>query len=74
MVRETERFTDLTQEGSNGEPDEEGDEESQPGAVKGTHVGTGEREEFDLRSAVILIRIDGERVGLKLFPEGRREL
>merc|ERR1719446_462476 len=59
---------DLGQERSNGEPDEEGNEETPPRHVEGSHVGAGERTKLDGGGLVILVRIDIDPVLVVLLP------
>jgi hypothetical protein len=61
---------DLGKKRSNGEPDEKGNEETQPREVEGSHVGTREVAKLDLISSVILIRVDDKSVRIVLFPFG----
>ena len=53
-----ESSTDLGKKRSDGEPDEKGNEETQPREVEGSHVRAGEAAKLDLGGSVILIRVD----------------
>ena len=70
LLGHAQRGLDFGKKGRNGEPDEEGREESHPGAVEGAHVGTFEAEELDFGGLVILIGVDLEVVGLVLLDFG----
>ena len=68
LLVEADSVTDLGQEWSDGEPDEEGDEEPPPRAVKGSHVWTGKAAKLNFLGTVILIRIDLDGIGLVFLP------
>ena len=70
LLRNSQCGLNLGEERGDGEPDEEGSEESHPGAVEGAHVGTGEAEELDFGGLVVLVGIDLEVVGLVLLYFG----
>ena len=65
-----ESSTDLGKKRSDGEPDEKGNEETQPREVEGSHVRAGEAAKLDLGGSVILIRVDVKGVGVVLLPFG----
>ena len=58
MLGDSDRVTDLREERGGGEPDEEGDEKTPPGKVKGAHVRAGKGAELDLFGTVVLVGID----------------
>mmetsp|Transcript_20710 Transcript_20710/g.43335 ORF Transcript_20710/g.43335 Transcript_20710/m.43335 type:complete len:522 (+) Transcript_20710:1409-2974(+) len=62
LVGELEVVADLAEDGGDGKPDEKGDKEAPPGAVKGHHVGPCQRAELDLRGLVVLFAVDGDIV------------
>jgi len=68
LLGKAESGTDLREERRNGEPDEKGDEETPPGAVEGSHVGSREVAELDFGRLVILVGIDSDRVRAVLLP------
>jgi hypothetical protein len=67
LLGEIKGVLDLRQERGNGEPDEESNEETPPRAVEGSHVRASKTAKLDLSSLVILVRVDGDRVGLVLL-------
>jgi len=60
--------TDLGKKRGNGEPDEEGNEETQPGEVEGSHVWAREVAKLDLISSVILFGVDLKLVRVVFLP------
>ena len=67
LLGQVEGRPDLREKRSDGEPDEEGDEETPPRAVEGTHVWAGEVAQLDLAGLVILVGVDLQGVSLILF-------
>jgi len=59
---------DLSQERSDGEPDEESNEETPPRHVEGSHVRAGKGTKLDGGGLVILVRIDVDEVLVVLLP------
>lgn len=70
LLGEGKIISDFREKRGDGEPDEEGNEETPPGHVEGTHVGTGERAELDSSGSVILVGIDINVVRVVLLPLG----
>mmetsp|Transcript_49771 Transcript_49771/g.105830 ORF Transcript_49771/g.105830 Transcript_49771/m.105830 type:complete len:524 (+) Transcript_49771:444-2015(+) len=70
LLRDLQRVLDLGEEGRDGEPDEEGREESHPRAVEGAHVRALEGEELDFGGLVILVGVDVDVVRVVLFDLG----
>jgi len=58
LLGQTKIDLDLGKKRSNGEPNEEGDEKSPPGAVEGSHVRAGEGTKLDSGGLVILVGVD----------------
>ena len=67
LFAQIQRLLNLGLKRSNGKPNEKGHKEGPPGAVKGTHVRTGEVTQLNLQSPVILLRIHVQDIGLVLF-------
>ena len=70
LLRNSQRCLNLGEEWGDGEPDEEGGEESHPRAVKGAHVWAFEGEELDFGGLVILVGVDVNVVSVVLFDLG----
>ena len=70
LLGEGKIVSDFREKRGDGEPDKEGNEETPPGHVEGTHVGAGERAELDGSSSVILVGIDIDVVLVVLLPLG----
>jgi len=69
LLVQVQSHTNLGQQRGDGKPNEEGNEESPPTAVKGTHMGTCKAAEFDLGRLEILIGIDDDMELIVLFPD-----
>ena len=68
FLGQAESVADFGQKRSDGEPDEECDEESPPGAVECSHVWTCKVAQLDFGGLVILVGIDVDGVLRVLFP------
>lgn len=68
LLREVNGFLDFGQERGNGEPNEERNEESKPGAVESSHVRALEAEHPNLSGSIILVGVNIDVVGIVLLP------
>ena len=68
LLANTQVITDLREQRSNSEPDEEGNEETRPRVVESTHVGASKRHQLDLSGLIILIRVNFDMVLRVLLP------